>query len=94
MAGVRERLRMGQDPLTAFVNLIPSPVVTQALAAAGADVVLIDQEHGPIGPENLHAMIASTAGSPCSPWVRVPGCDEACVKSALDAGAEGISSRW
>ena len=90
MPSTRERLRAGQVPLAAFVNLIPSAVVTQALAAAGADVVLIDQEHGPIGPESLHAMVASTAGTACSPWVRVPGCDEACVKSALDAGAEGI----
>lgn len=73
-----------------YANLIPSPVVTQALAAAGADVVMIDQEHGPIGPESLHAMVAATAGTACSPWVRVPGCDEACVKAALDAGAEGI----
>jgi 4-hydroxy-2-oxoheptanedioate aldolase len=52
--------------------------------------VAIDQEHGPIGPESLHAMVASTTGTPCSPWVRVPGCDEAAVKTALDAGAEGI----
>jgi 4-hydroxy-2-oxoheptanedioate aldolase len=81
---------MGQAPLAGFVNLIPSPVVTQALAAAGADVVVIDQEHGPIGAESLHAMVASTAGTACSPWVRVPCCDEAYVKTALDAGAEGI----
>jgi 4-hydroxy-2-oxoheptanedioate aldolase len=89
MATIRERLR-GQVPLGGYVNLIPSPVVTQALAAAGADVVVIDQEHGPIGPESLHAMVAATAGTTCSPWVRVRGRDEACVKTALDAGAEGI----
>jgi 4-hydroxy-2-oxoheptanedioate aldolase len=40
--------------------------------------------------ENLHAMIAATAGTGCSPWVRVAKRDEACVKPALDAGAEGI----
>lgn len=90
MPGVREVLRTGSAPLAGFVNLIPSSVATQALAAAGADVVLIDQEHGPIGPESLHAMIAATAGTSCSPWVRVPRCDEAYVKTALDAGAEGI----
>jgi hypothetical protein len=73
MPSVRERLRTGKVPLAGFLNLIPSPVATQALAAAGADVVAIDQEHGPIGPESLHAMVASTAGTPCSPWVRVPG---------------------
>jgi 4-hydroxy-2-oxoheptanedioate aldolase len=89
MSTIRDRLR-GQVPLGGYASLIPSPVVTQALAAAGADVVMIDQEHGPIGPESMHAMVAATAGTACSPWVRVPGCDEGCVKAALDAGAEGI----
>ena len=55
MPSVRERLRTGKVPLSFFVNIIPSAVATQALAAAGADVVWIDQEHGPIGPESLHA---------------------------------------
>src|SRR6266699_396367 len=55
-----------QAPLAAFVNPIPSAVITQAPAAAGADVVLIDQEHGTIGPESLHAMVASTGGTTCS----------------------------
>src|SRR5215212_5152813 len=90
MLSVRQRLLGGNDALAGFMNLIPSPVATQALAAAGADVVLIDQEHGPIGPESLHAMIGSTAGTACSPWVRVGASSEASVKTALDAGAEGI----
>ena len=88
MTSFKERLRTRNEPLAGFINLLPSPVATQALAAAGADVLLIDQEHGPIGPETLHAMIASTAGSACSPWVRVPRRDEAFVKTALDARAE------
>lgn len=90
MSTVRERLQHGNEPMAGFLNLIPSAVATQALAAAGADVVLIDQEHGPIGPESMHAMIASTAGTACSPWVRVSARDEGLVKTALDAGAEGI----
>src|SRR5262245_57337159 len=91
MATMKERLRgTGKEALGGFINIIPSPVATQALAAAGADVLMIDQEHGPIGAESLHAMIAATAGTRCSPWVRVPRRDEAFVKTALDAGAEGI----
>src|SRR5262245_58800461 len=73
-----------------FFNSIPSAVVTQALASAGADAIVIDQEHAPVGPENLHAMIASTAGTNCSPLVRVAKRDEAMVKLALDLGAAGV----
>jgi 4-hydroxy-2-oxoheptanedioate aldolase len=77
-------------PRLSFINIIPSPVVTQALSSAGADAIVIDQEHAPVGPENLHAMIASTAGTECLPFVRVGKCDEAMVKLALDLGAAGI----
>ncbi|HUC19765.1 MAG TPA: aldolase/citrate lyase family protein [Acetobacteraceae bacterium] len=76
--------------LNAHVCVIPSAVVTQAVAAAGADCVVIDQEHGPIGFETLHAMIAATQGTSCAPLVRIPEVNEAHVKRALDAGAEGI----
>jgi len=76
---------------TEFFCTVPSAIVTQALAQAGADVVVIDQEHGAIGPEHLHAMIASTAGTKCRPIVRVGKRDEAMVKLALDLGAAGIA---
>ena len=76
---------------TSFICTIPSAVVTQALAQAGADVVVFDQEHGAIGPEHLHGMIASTAGTNCRPIVRVGKRDERMVKLALDLGAAGIS---
>jgi 4-hydroxy-2-oxoheptanedioate aldolase len=90
MVSMKERIHKSKDPLGGYLCLIPSPVVTQALAAAGADWLVIDQEHAPIGMENLHAMIAATAGTACSPWVRVAKRDEAFVKPALDVGAEGI----
>ncbi len=85
----RERLR-SSDVLRGIVGIIPSAVATQAMAAAGADFVLIDREHGPIGPETMHAMIAATAGTGCAPLVRVPSILEAETKAALDAGAAGI----
>ena len=86
---LKQRLR-STDILRGVVTLIPSAVVTQAIAAAGADFVLIDREHGPIGPETMHAMVAATAGTNCAPLVRVNSIEEAETKAALDAGAEGI----
>ena len=68
---IKDRIHKTKDVLGGYLCVIPSAVVTQALAAAGADWLVIDQEHGPTGMENLHAMIAATAGTACSPWVRV-----------------------
>lgn len=70
--------------------IIPSPVVVQAVAAAGADIVMIDQEHAPTDPSALHAMITATQGFDCAALVRVLDHAPARVKLALDMGAEGI----
>jgi 4-hydroxy-2-oxoheptanedioate aldolase len=88
-SGMKQRLRAG-EVLSGYVSVIPSAVAVQAIAAAGADWVILDQEHGAVGPESLHAMITATAGTGCAPLVRVPKRDEAWVKPALDLGAEGI----
>ena len=88
---LKERLAREGDVLNGVLATIPSAVAAQAVAAAGADFLLVDREHAPIGREALHAMIAATAGTECGPLVRVPAIDEAEVKLALDAGAEGIS---
>jgi 4-hydroxy-2-oxoheptanedioate aldolase len=86
----KERLSREDGVLRGVACVIPSAVAAQAIAAAGADFIMIDREHGPIGRETMHAMIAATAGTACSALVRVPAINEAEVKAALDAGAEGI----
>ena len=45
------------------VCVIPSAVSTQAIASTGIDAVIIDQEHGAVSPDQLHSMIAATAGT-------------------------------
>jgi 4-hydroxy-2-oxoheptanedioate aldolase len=86
----KDRLEREADVLHGVICEIPSAVSAQAIAAAGADFLVIDREHGAIGRESMHAMIAATAGTACAALVRVPAIDEAEVKAALDAGAEGI----
>lgn len=86
----KDRLDAPGARLSGAVCVIPSAVVTQALAAAGLDYVILDQEHAPTGMETLHAMIAATQGTRCAPIVRIPSIDEVAAKRALDAGAEGI----
>jgi 4-hydroxy-2-oxoheptanedioate aldolase len=80
--------------LNGHVCVIPSAVVSQAIAAAGADYLIIDQEHSPMNQETLHAMIAATQGTDCAALVRIPEIGEANVKRAMDAGAGGICFPW
>ena len=85
----RERLRAG-EVVRGIFHEIPSAVAAQATAAAGADFVVIDREHGPIGRESMHAMIAAAAGAGAAALVRSGAVDEAEAKAALDAGADGV----
>ena len=68
----------------------PSPVVTQAVASAGADAIIVDCEHGPIDFHDAMGMIAAMKGSESTPLVRVSSICQASVKRSLDLGAEGI----
>jgi 4-hydroxy-2-oxoheptanedioate aldolase len=86
----KKKLAEKDAKLTAHFCSIPSPMVTQTIAAAGSDAVIIDFEHGPIDQASAHAMIAATAGTSCAPLVRVTQNDHVEVKRALDLGAEGI----
>lgn len=90
MFDFKRKLKETEARLTAHVCTIPSATVTQAMAAAGADAVIIDLEHGAIDYGSAHAMIAATAGTSCSPLVRIAENRASEVKRALDLGAEGI----
>lgn len=90
MPSFKAKLQETDRRLTCHFCTIPSAIVTQAIAAEGADAVIIDQEHGAVDQASLHAMIAATAGTDCAPLVRVVEATDANVKRALDLGAEGI----
>jgi 4-hydroxy-2-oxoheptanedioate aldolase len=87
---MKHRLNNTNDKMTMHICTIPSATVTQAIAAAGADAVIVDMEHGAIGYSEAHAMIAATAGTNCAPLVRIAETDPVLVKRVLDLGAEGV----
>jgi len=90
MTSFKAKLADPSQRLSMHVNVIPSAVTTQTIAASGADVVVIDREHGAVDYGTCHAMIASTQGTDCAPVVRVSDINAAEVKRVLDLGAEGI----
>lgn len=77
-------------PITIAVLTTPSIGALQVWARSGIDLLILDMEHGHIGIESLHAMLAALAGSTVVPIVRVPWNVPWLVKPVLDAGAQGI----
>src|SRR3712207_4737688 len=72
------------------IATIPSAQVVQVLARSGLDFLLIDMEHGPVGPAEAHAMVAATAGTPLVPLARVAATTAWHAKVPLDLGAMGV----
>jgi len=71
-------------------NMTGSPSISEALGRLGFDVVVVDQQHGPIGYNELYVNLLALSASGASPIVRVPGHDPAETMRALDAGAHGV----
>jgi|SRR5215217_647844 len=69
---------------------LPSNVTAQAAAMAGADYVVVDEQHGSVGPAELLAMLAAIEMSGAAPLVRVLRNEPWAIGRALDLGAHGV----
>jgi 4-hydroxy-2-oxoheptanedioate aldolase len=84
-----ERLRAGETLLASW-HAIPEPLVVEAVARAGFDVVVLDMQHGHFARESVMRSVgaAALAGKPAI--VRVPVGGFGVASWALDAGAEAV----
>ncbi len=80
----------GHVPSRCFWLDLPSPMAAEIAGRAGAELCVIDTEHGQIGPETLTDMLRALdlGGTPA--LVRLGDAGAGRVKHALDAGAAGI----
>src|SRR5262247_3258776 len=89
-AEFKNQLRAGQPKLGLFLNS-HSPTVAEQLAHSGYDWLLIDTQHGPMGNENLSAMLNAVCSGGAKSMVRVAGYhDRGGIQQSLDMGADGV----
>lgn len=73
-------------------SLLGTPPAANALAATGADWVVLDEQHGLWDARStadaLSLLTCST--TTCAPWVRTASGDPALIGRALDGGAHGV----
>jgi 4-hydroxy-2-oxoheptanedioate aldolase len=89
-AGVLRSDLRGGGPAVGLWASIPSSLTAEAAAAAGADYVVVDQQHGAVDQTLLMAMLQAIAGSGAAPLVRVAANDPWVIGNALDLGAAGV----
>ncbi len=70
--------------------MIPSPQAVEMVAHAGFDWVLIDMEHGTIGPETAELMVMAADAAGITPVIRPRSNLPAEISAAMDRGAMGV----
>ncbi len=89
-AEFKQELRGGKPKFGLFVNS-HSPTVAEQLAHTGYDWLLVDTQHGPMGNEQLSAMLCGVGSGGAKSMVRVGGYDDRIgIQQSLDLGADGV----
>jgi 2-keto-3-deoxy-L-rhamnonate aldolase RhmA len=79
-----------QGPGIACWLMLGSTGVTEIVARAGYDAVMIDMEHGPMGFSEVTEMLRALNGFQVAPLARVPANDPVDLKRILDTGVTGV----
>ena len=86
---LKQRLSAGGAALGTWA-VLPAPGVTNVIAAAGFDFVIVDLEHGPFSLSETEDLIRTAESEGRSALVRVPRLDESWILRALETGAHGV----
>jgi 4-hydroxy-2-oxoheptanedioate aldolase len=86
---LRARLR-GPGTSVGLWASLPSALTAEAAAAAGADYVVVDEQHGAVGAQEMLAMLDAIDAAGAPPLVRVGRNDSWIIGRALDRGAHGV----
>lgn len=85
------RALMARDEATVGTWLqLPSPDVAELMGRAGYDWVAVDMEHGSFGRSGLPDVFRAIECGGAAPFARIPEATKTHIKSALEAGAQGI----
>lgn len=86
---VRARMRGGERLTGTFVQS-RDPSAVEFLGRLGFDLLCVEAEHTPMGPETVQALVAAADLAPIPAIVRVVGNEPIPIAAALEAGAAGI----
>lgn len=90
MSTFRDALAAAEAPLVGLWNASGSAVAAEIMAGSGADLLLVDGEHGPISISEMLPILQAAAAYPVTTIIRVPWNDRVIIKQALDLGAENV----
>jgi 4-hydroxy-2-oxoheptanedioate aldolase len=87
-SNLSDRLRSA-SLLGSFVAL-RDPASVGLLAAAGFELVVMDREHGVMGPETASTLVLAAKAANVAAVVRIPEPSRSYMQDALESGADGV----
>jgi len=83
------KMQQGKNCIGTFSH-ISSEIAIEGLAYAEMDFVIIDGEHGTVGPETAQKLVRAANLHGMTPFVRTRDSGRGAVLSMLEAGAQGL----
>jgi 2-keto-3-deoxy-L-rhamnonate aldolase RhmA len=87
---VARTLRAGGTAFGTFALEFVTSALPRTAASAGAEFLVLDQEHSGFTSETLRTVLGAARASDIVPIVRVPSVDSHAISVALDLGALGV----
>lgn len=84
-----EIIARGQSPLGILISSL-DPAVTEIMASAGFDYVIIDCEHSTPTLKDVQGHVRAAEAGGILPFVRILENTRVAIQSTLDAGAQGL----
>lgn len=78
------------EPAFGYSLGLGSPLAAERMARTGIDFLLLDTQHGSVGPDAAIACLMATAGGTATPLARVARNDYTLIGRLLDEGALGV----
>ncbi|MFC0180892.1 HpcH/HpaI aldolase family protein [Thorsellia kenyensis] len=79
-----------QIPLIGSWLMTANPIISELMATAGFEFLVVDMEHSPMDVPDMVGMLHALSGTQGSPVVRLPWSEMVLVKRVLDAGAQTV----
>ncbi|MDA2925630.1 aldolase/citrate lyase family protein [Acidobacteria bacterium AH-259-G07] len=87
---VVRKIRENREPTFGTWVYLKDPAITEMLADAGLDWMIIDMEHGNLNEDLVQSLVVPLKGTKCVPLVRIPELDRGIINKLLDTGVQGI----
>lgn len=85
-----EKLKNKEKVFSTYIGQVASPLFASAYASSGADMVIVDMEHGAFNPESVGDFAVACNEKSFPVIARIQDCEYHCISKCIDQGCDGI----